>query len=199
MHIDLLSLSGHKIYGPKGVGALYVRRKPKVKLVPLFHGGGHESGYRSGTLATHQIVGLGKACQLMFNNRIRFLSHVKHLRDIFLKKIKELTQILINTQLDNSYPGIVNITFKHVDGEALVAFLHRFAISMGSACNSSSIESSFVLRAIGLTPRDSHSSLRFSFGQYTTEKEAYLAAENVVSSVNKLRSLSPHWRDTYVQ
>ncbi len=195
MNIDLLSLSAHKIYGPKGIGALYVRRKPKIKLVPLIHGGGHEGGYRSGTLATHQIVGLGEACQLMFDKQTTFLKHVTALREIFLEKLSSLSHIIINTPLENSYPGIVNITFKGIDGEALIAFLHKMAVSMGSACNSASVEPSFVLTAIGLSQEDAHSSIRFSFGQYTTKNEVIFAAETVLESVNKLRGLSPRWQE----
>ncbi|WP_116963403.1 IscS subfamily cysteine desulfurase [Fastidiosibacter lacustris] len=190
MNIDLLSISAHKIYGPKGVGALYVRRKPKVKLTPLIHGGGHENGYRSGTLATHQIVGLGQACVLMQKKGNSFYRHVENLRAIFLKKIEALPNITINTPLANSYPGIVNITFEGVDGEALVAMLHNLAVSMGSACNSASIEPSFVLLNIGLSQQQAHASLRFSFGQYTTVREVHIAADSVVAAVTKLRALS---------
>ena len=193
MHIDLLSISGHKMYGPKGIGALYIRRKPKVKIAPLIHGGGHERGYRAGTLATHQIVGLGKACVLMSENRQKFYQHVLHLRTVFLRQISMLKAIIINTPLENSYPGIINITFEGVDGEALIGFLHEFALSMGSACNSASIEPSYVLRTIGLTQEQAHGSLRFSFGQYTTEEEVDFAAQKTVESVNKLRALSPKW------
>ena len=193
MHIDLLSISGHKIYGPKGIGALYVRRKPKVKLVPLIHGGGHENGLRSGTLATHQIVGLGKACEIIGTSKIKLLNHVRTLRDKFLKGIISLPKLIINTPLDESYPGILNITFKGVDGESLIAMLHQLAISMGSACTSTTLEPSYVLTAIGLSQQEAHSSLRFSFGYYTTMNDINVAVESILQSVNKLRALSPLW------
>ena len=195
MHIDLLSISGHKIYGPKGIGALYVRRRPRVRLTPLIHGGRHEEGFRSGTLATHQIVGLGKACQLMYDNKEKFNTHMKRLRDYFLEGLGVLPELIINTPLENSYPGIVNITFKGVDGESLVAMLHNLAVSMGSACNSASLEPSFVLTAIGLKPQESHASLRFSFGRYSTQAEVEIAIQSIVEAVGKLRALSPLWID----
>ncbi|WP_440683151.1 IscS subfamily cysteine desulfurase [Cysteiniphilum halobium] len=193
MHIDLLSISGHKIYGPKGVGVLYVRRKPKVKLTPAIHGGGHEQGFRSGTLATHQIVGLGSACELMYLKQNELNEHVRKLRNQFLQGINVLPKLIINTPLDNSYAGIVNITFKGVDGESLVAMLYQLAVSMGSACNSASVEPSFVLSAIGLTQQEAHASLRFSFGRYTTKEDIDIATVAIVDVVTKLRALSPIW------
>ncbi|WP_119328026.1 IscS subfamily cysteine desulfurase [Cysteiniphilum halobium] len=193
MHIDLLSISGHKIYGPKGVGVLYVRRKPKVKLTPAIHGGGHEQGFRSGTLATHQIVGLGSACELMYLKQNELNEHVSKLRNQFLQGINVLPKLIINTPLDNSYAGIVNITFKGVDGESLVAMLYQLAVSMGSACNSASVEPSFVLSAIGLTQQEAHASLRFSFGRYTTKEDIDIATVAIVDVVTKLRALSPIW------
>lgn len=195
MHIDLLSISGHKIYGPKGIGALYVRRKPKIKLTPLIHGGGHEGGFRSGTLATHQIVGLASACQLMRDNKEKFNAHVKMLRDQLLDKLKDLPAITINTPIANSYPGIINVTFKGVDGESLVAMLYKLAVSMGSACNSASIEPSFVLTAIGLKQQEAHASLRFSFGRYTCAEDIDAAALAIIDAVTKLRALSPLWHE----
>ena len=194
MHIDLLSISAHKIYGPKGIGALYVRRKPKVKLTPLIHGGGHEQGFRSGTLATHQIVGLGSACELMSSKQNELNKHVHELRKQFLQGINVLPELIINTPLDNSYAGIVNITFKGVDGESLVAMLYQLAVSMGSACNSASVEPSFVLSAIGLTQQQAHASLRFSFGRYTTSADIDIATAAIVDVVTKLRALSPLWQ-----
>ena len=193
-NVDLLSISGHKIYGPKGIGALYVRRKPKIKLVPLMHGGGHEYGFRSGTLATHQIVGLGAACQFVKDNREAFYQHVLQLRDYFLQKISQLPKLIINTPLDNSYPGVVNITFEGIDGEALVALLHTLAVSMGSACASLSIAPSHVLAAIGLTAVQAHASLRFSFGKETSLEDVDFAAAEVINAVTKLRALSPQWQ-----
>lgn len=194
MKVDLLSISAHKMYGPKGIGALYVRRTPKIKLTPLIHGGGHEYGFRSGTLATHQIVGIGAACQLMKDNREKFYRHALQLRNYFLEKINQLPKIIVNTPLENSYPGIINITFEGIDGEALIALLHNLAVAMGSACASSSMEPSHVLAAIGLTPTQAHASLRFSFGKDTTFKEIEFASEEIINAVTKLRKLSPQWQ-----
>lgn len=191
--VDLLSISAHKIYGPKGIGALYVRKKPKIKLIPLFHGGGHEYGLRSGTLATHQIVGLGAACQLMNNGKERIYQHVIQLRNYFLEKINILPKIIINTPIDNSYPGIVNITFEGVDSESLVAFLHNIAVSMGSACDSSGMEPSHVLTAIGLTAIQANASLRFSFGKDTSFEEIDFSSQKIINAVIKLRKLSSEW------
>lgn len=193
MKIDLLALSGHKIYGPKGVGALYVRRKPKVKLTPLIHGGGHEQGFRAGTLATHQLVGLGKACELMLEKQAELVQHVHVLREKFLQGLSDLPQLIINTPLDNSYSGILNITFKGVDGESLMAMLYQLAISMGSACNSANVEPSYVLSAIGLKQQEAHASLRFSFGRYTTKEDVDIAVEAIVDVIKKLRAISPLW------
>lgn len=193
MNVDLLSMSGHKIYGPKGIGVLYVRRKPKVKLTPLIHGGGHEQGFRSGTLATHQIVGLGTACELMRLQQNELSEHVRKLRDQFLQGINVLPELIINTPLQNSYNGIVNITFKGVDGESLAAMLYQLAVAMGAACNSASVEPSFVLSAIGLTQQEAHASLRFSFGRYTTKEDIDIATAAIVEVVTKLRALSPLW------
>lgn len=194
MHIDLLSISGHKLYGPKGSGALYVRRKPKLKLTPLMHGGGHENGFRSGTLATHQIVGLGKACEIMSAVQTVSTLHVKMLRDLFLKDLSVLPALIINTPLDNSYPGIVSVTFKGVDGESMIAMLYQLAVSMGSACTSSSVEPSYVLSAIGLKQQEAHATLRFSFGRYTTKEDLKIATLILVDTVTKLRALSPLWQ-----
>ena len=195
MAIDLLSISAHKIYGPKGIGALYVRRKPKLKLEPLIHGGGHEKGYRSGTLATQQIVGLGQASELVYKNCEQNYKEMQQFRDLFIEKIARLDHLIINSPLKNSYPGIINITFKGVDGESLVAMLHQFAVSMGSACNSASVEPSFVLSAIGLTQQEAHASIRFSFGRYTKVTEVEHVAETVIQAVEKLRLLSPVWQE----
>ena len=197
MKIDLLSISAHKIYGPKGIGALYIRRKPKIKVTPLIHGGGHESGARSGTLATHQIIGLGDACQLMIENREKFYRHIKQLRSNFIEQMKKLPRIIINTPLDNSYPGIINITFEGIDGETLITLLDNLSVSMGSACASSSPEPSHVLIAIGLSPTQAHSSLRFSFGKDTTFKEISIASKKIINAVNKLRKLSPQWKKSF--
>lgn len=198
MNIDLLSISGHKIYAPKGAGALYIKRKkPRIRLTPLIHGGGHEKGLRPGTLATHQIVGLGKACSLINLKRKELNQRLKILRNSFLNQISMLPELIINTPMSNSYAGIINITFKGVDGESLLAMLHQLAVSMGSACQSGSNEASFVLNAIGLTQEEANSSLRFSFGLYTTEEDINVAIREIISGVTKLRGLSPLWKGNH--
>ena len=187
--IDLLSLSAHKFYGPKGAGALYVRRRPRIRLTPLLHGGGHERGYRSGTLATHQIVGLGEACALAIQQQARNLAHVSALRQRLLNGLQQLEGVALNSP-ENGYPGIVNIRFEGVDGEALLMALNRLALSSGSACNSAARESSYVLRGLGLGEQQADQSLRISFGQPTTEAEIDTAIEQITTHVVTLRQLS---------
>ena len=189
--IDLLSVSGHKMYGPKGIGVLYVRRKPKVKLTPLIHGGGHQQGYRSGTLATHQIVGLGEAAGLAKSEMERNFQNITGLREKLVSKLLEIPKVFINVESDKCYPGIVNIRFSGVDGEALLMALNRLAISSGSACNSTHYQASHVLRNIGLTDQEADQSLRISIGKYTTDSEINIAIEEIVKHVNRLRQLSP--------
>ncbi|MDC0535605.1 IscS subfamily cysteine desulfurase [Francisellaceae bacterium] len=193
-NIDLLSISAHKFYGPKGIGALYVRRKPKIKLTPIIHGGGHEYGYRSGTLATHQIVGLGKAAGLANNKMKENYEHVSELRKRLISGISPLEDIKINSALENSYPGIINIGFPGLDGEALLMALNRLALSSGSACNSAVYESSHVLRGIGLSDELADQSLRISIGRYTTEQDIDVAIDEIIKHVTRLRKLSPKYK-----
>ena len=193
MKVDLLSLSAHKMYGPKGIGALYVGRKPRIRLQALIHGGGHERGMRSGTLATHQIVGMGEAANIameeMDSERDRLIS----LRERLWSGVKDLEAVQINGDSDQRLPGALNISFSFVEGESLIMSLKDLAISSGSACTSASLEPSYVLRALGLSDELAHSSLRFSFGRFTTEEDVDLAIEQLVHSVGKLRDLSPLW------
>jgi cysteine desulfurase len=195
MKIDLLSMSAHKMYGPKGIGALYVRRKnPRVRIAPLVHGGGHERGMRSGTLPVHQIVGLGKAAALCQAEMAGEISRTKELRDRLLEKISVgVPEILVNGSRQHHLPGNVNISFTFVEGESLLMALRDVAVSSGSACTSSSLEPSYVLRAIGLDDENAHSSIRFGIGRFNTEEEIDYVADLVVKSVAKLREMSPLW------
>lgn len=193
-NIDLLSISAHKFYGPKGIGALYVRRKPKIKLTPIIHGGGHELGYRSGTLATHQIVGLGKAAEIANNTMKENYEHISGLRKRLISGIKTLESIKVNSVLESSYPGIINIGFPGVDGEALLMALNKLALSSGSACNSAVYESSHVLRGIGLSDELADQSLRISIGKYTTEQDIDTAIDEIIKHVTRLRKLSPKYK-----
>lgn len=186
--VDLMSFSAHKVYGPKGVGALYVRRESEIKLVPQIHGGGHERGMRSGTLPTHQLVGMGAAFALA-NGRIELdTTHLEHLRTIFLRETSALSGVHINGSMAHRFAGNVNIGIDGVDGETLLMSLHGLAVSSGSACTSASMEPSYVLTAIGVPARLAQSSLRFSFGRYTTEADVVQAAHILVDAVQKLRS-----------
>lgn len=193
MKVDLLSLCAHKIYGPKGVGALYVRRKPRVRIEAQIHGGGHERGMRSGTLATHQIVGMGEAFRIakeeMESEKQRLIS----LRDRFWSQIQDMEEVYVNGSFDERYPGNLNVSFAFVEGESLLMSLKDLAVSSGSACTSASLEPSYVLRALGLNDEMAHSSIRFSFGRFTTEEEVDYAAAQVRTAVDKLRELSPLW------
>jgi cysteine desulfurase len=193
MKVDLMSLCAHKIYGPKGVGALYVRRKPRVRIEAQIHGGGHERGMRSGTLATHQIVGMGEAFRIakeeMDSEKQRLIS----LRDRFWSQIKDMEEVYVNGSFEERYPGNLNVSFAFVEGESLLMSLKDLAVSSGSACTSASLEPSYVLRALGLNDEMAHSSIRFSFGRFTTEEEVDYAAAQVRTAVEKLRELSPLW------
>jgi cysteine desulfurase len=193
MKVDLLSISAHKLYGPKGMGALYVRRKPRIRLEAQMHGGGHERGMRSGTLATHQIVGLGEACALAQEEMEFEVHRARGLRDRFLERLGDIEELHINGDLDQRLPGILNISINFVEGESLIMSLKDLAVSSGSACTSASLEPSYVLRALGLSDELAHSSLRFSFGRFTTEEEVDYAAAQVREAVDKLRELSPLW------
>ena len=191
--VDLMSFSAHKIYGPKGMGALYVRRKPRVRIEAQMHGGGHERGMRSGTLATHQIVGMGEAFAIaeaeMVEENIRF----GKLRDRLLEGFADMEEVVINGDLKQRIPGNLNISFNYVEGESLMMAMSSIAVSSGSACTSASLEPSYVLRALGLTDELAHSSIRFTIGRYTTEEEVDNAITLVREKVEKLRDLSPLW------
>ena len=193
MKIDLMSLSAHKMYGPKGVGALYVRRKPRVRLEAQMHGGGHERGMRSGTLPTHQLVGMGEACGIakaeMEEEQVRLLK----LRKRLWNGLKDLEEVYVSGDMDQRLPGLINMSFNYVEGESLIMSLPDLAISSGSACTSASLEPSYVLRALGLNDELAHSSLRFSVGRFTDEADVDQAIESVRKAVEKLRDLSPLW------
>ena len=193
LNVDLMSFSGHKTYGPKGVGALYVRRKPRVRLEALIHGGGHERGFRSGTLATHQIVGMGEAFKIAQDEMEKDNKHIKKLSDIFYKEISEIEEIFLNGNEKNKVPNITNVSFAYIEGESLIMALKDVAVSSGSACTSASLEPSYVLRALGRPDELAHSSIRFSFGRFTTEEEVRSVAETTKKVVAQLRELSPLW------
>ena len=191
--VDLLSMSGHKVYGPKGIGALYVRRKPRVRLEAQMHGGGHERGFRSGTLPTHQIVGMGEAFRIAKEELAQDTAHYLKLRDIFLKGIEGIEEVYINGDLEHRTPNNLNVSFNFVEGESLIMAVKELAVSSGSACTSASLEPSYVLRALGRNDELAHSSLRITFGRMTTEEEVQFAAELIKSKIGKLRELSPLW------
>ena len=193
LNVDLMSFSGHKTYGPKGVGALYVRRKPRIRLEALIHGGGHERGFRSGTLATHQIVGMGEAFKIAQDEMEKDNKHIKKLSDIFYKEISEIEEIFLNGNEKNKVPNITNVSFAYIEGESLIMALQDVAVSSGSACTSASLEPSYVLRALGRPDELAHSSIRFSFGRFTTEEEVRSVAETTKKVVAQLRELSPLW------
>lgn len=187
MKIDLLSLSAHKFYGPKGMGALYVRREPPIKITPLIHGGGHEWGMRSGTLATHQIVGLGKAAALAEIELASEMHSICGLRDRLSAHLRQLPGTQVNGHLTQSAPGILNVSFAGVDGETLLMSLDEVAVSNGSACTSAAVEPSYVLTALGVSDDLAHSALRFSIGRFTSEEDIDFAAKRVVEIVSRLR------------
>ncbi len=191
--VDLISLSAHKLYGPKGIGALYVRRKPRVRLEAQTHGGGHERGMRSGTLATHQIVGMGEACRLAKEHMLADREYAIKLRDRFVEGIKGIEEVYVNGSLEQRIPNNINVSFAYVEGESLIMSLKDLAVSSGSACTSASLEPSYVLRALGLSDELAHSSIRFSFGRFTTVEEVDYALVQINQAVTKLRELSPLW------
>ncbi|KHL71084.1 cysteine desulfurase [Pseudomonas flexibilis] len=193
MKVDLMSFSAHKTYGPKGIGALYVRRKPRVRLEAQMHGGGHERGMRSGTLATHQIVGMGEAFRIAREEMAQDTAHVLALRDRFLKQVEDMEELYINGSMARRVPHNLNLSFNYVEGESLIMALKDLAVSSGSACTSASLEPSYVLRALGRNDELAHSSIRFTFGRFTTEEEVDYAAQKVRQAVAKLRELSPLW------
>ena len=193
MKIDLMSLSAHKMYGPKGVGALYVRRKPRVRLEAQMHGGGHERGMRSGTLPTHQLVGMGEACGIAKAEMEVEQARILKLRKRLWNGLKDLEEVYVSGDMDQRLPGLINMSFNYVEGESLIMSLPDLAISSGSACTSASLEPSYVLRALGLNDELAHSSLRFSVGRFTDEADVDQAIESVRKAVEKLRDLSPLW------
>ncbi len=193
MKVDLISMSAHKVYGPKGIGALYVRRKPRIRLEAQMHGGGHERGFRSGTLPTHQIVGMGEAFRIAKEEMQQDYDHAKTLRDRLLAGVKDMEAVSINGDLEQRLPNNLNISFAFVEGESLLMSLKDLAVSSGSACTSASLEPSYVLRALGLDDELAHSSIRFSFGRFTTEEDIDYAIELIRVAVNKLREMSPLW------
>ncbi|MGB0998237.1 MAG: IscS subfamily cysteine desulfurase [Pseudomonadales bacterium] len=187
LQVDLLSISAHKIYGPKGIGALYVRRANGLRLAPQMHGGGHEMGMRSGTLPAQQIVGLGTAAQLMVDNMDAERAHLSGLRERFLSHVRQIPDTVVHTHPEDHVPGIVNVGFAGVDGETLLLALPGLAVSSGSACTSASVEPSFVLRGIGVVDELAHASLRFSFGRFTEPGDVDAAALQLAATVSRLR------------
>lgn len=193
LKVDLMSFSGHKIYGPKGIGALYVSRKPRVRIDAQMHGGGHERGMRSGTLPVHQIVGMGEAFQIAKAEMASESPRLCALRDRLWAGISRLEEVYLNGCLEHGAPNILNVGFNHVEGEALIMALKDLAVSSGSACTSASLEPSYVLRALGVNASLAHSSIRFSLGRYTTVEEIDFAIDLINTAIDRLRGFSPEW------
>ena len=193
LKVDLMSFSAHKIYGPKGIGALYVRRKPRVRLEAQMHGGGHERGLRSGTLATHQIVGMGEAFRIAKQEMTEEGARILVLRNRLWNGLNDMEEVYLNGDLAQRAPGVLNVSFNFVEGESLIMALKDMAVSSGSACTSSSLEPSYVLRALGRNDELAHSSIRFTIGRFTTQEEVDYIIERVKEKVGKLRELSPLW------
>lgn len=191
--VDLMSFSGHKMYGPKGIGALYVRRKPRVRLNAQMHGGGHERGMRSGTLATHQIAGMGEAARVAKERMAADAEHARMLRDRLWNGVKDIEEVYLNGDEEQRVPHIFNISFNFVEGESLIMALKDLAVSSGSACTSASLEPSYVLRALGRNDELAHSSIRFSFGRFSSVEEIDYAVELIKTSIVRLREMSPLW------
>ncbi|MDR6397199.1 IscS subfamily cysteine desulfurase [Herbaspirillum seropedicae] len=191
--VDLMSFSAHKSYGPKGIGALYVRRKPRVRIEAQMHGGGHERGLRSGTLATHQIVGMGEAFRLAREEMDSELARIRALRDRLAKGLQEIEETYINGDMEHRVPHNLNVSFNYVEGESLIMAIKDIAVSSGSACTSASLEPSYVLRALGRSDELAHSSIRFTIGRFTTEEDIDFTIALIKSKVGKLRELSPLW------
>ncbi len=194
-NIDLMSVSSHKVYGPKGIGALYVGKNPRVKLTPQIHGGGQERGMRSGTLATFLCVGFGKAAEIAVQDLEKDAKHSKELRDYFYSKVSNaLPKIFVNGSMEKRLPGNINISFAGVEGEGIMlGLLDKIAVSSGSACTSQSLEGSYVVKALGVTEDLAHTSIRFGFGRFSTKEDAEKAADSVIGIVSKLRDMSPIW------
>ncbi|QNS01753.1 MAG: IscS subfamily cysteine desulfurase [Buchnera aphidicola (Pentalonia nigronervosa)] len=191
--INLMSFSAHKIYGPKGIGVLYVRRKPRMRLLPLIHGGGHERGMRSGTLPVHQIVGMGESCAIAKRKINDDFIHLIKLRNYLWNGIKNIEEVYLNSDLQQGSPHILNVSFNYVEGESLIMALKDLAVSSGSACTSASLEPSYVLKALGIKDELAHSSIRFSIGRFTTQHEIEHTILSVHQAIKKLRELSPLW------
>ena len=193
MQVDLMTLSAHKIYGPKGIGALYICRKPRVRLEAQIHGGGHERGLRSGTLPTHQIVGMGEAFRLAREELAEESARIRALRDRLWNGLNQMEEVYLNGDLEQRVPGNLNVSFNFVEGESLIMALKDVAVSSGSACTSASLEPSYVLRALGRNDELAHSSLRFTIGRFTTEEEIDYTISLIEQAVQRLRDLSPLW------
>ncbi|GBL45459.1 cysteine desulfurase, IscS subfamily [Sulfuriferula multivorans] len=193
LKVDLMSFSAHKTYGPKGIGALYVRRKPRVRIEAQMHGGGHERGMRSGTLATHQIVGMGEAFRIAREEMAAENERIRMLRDRLLKGLSDIEEVHVNGDMEHRVPHNLNISFNFVEGESLLMAIKDLAVSSGSACTSASLEPSYVLRALGRSDELAHSSIRFSVGRFTTEQDIDFAIELLHQKIGKLRELSPLW------
>ncbi len=193
LKVDLMSFSAHKTYGPKGIGALYVRRKPRIRLEAQMHGGGHERGFRSGTLATHQIVGMGEAFQIAKDEMVSENARIKALRDKLLKGLSDIEAVYVNGDLEQRVAHNLNISFAYVEGESMIMAVRDLAVSSGSACTSASLEPSYVLRALGREDELAHSSIRFSIGRFTTEEEIDYTVKLMHEKIGKLRDMSPLW------
>ena len=193
LKVDLMSFSAHKTYGPKGVGALFVRRKPRVRLEAQIHGGGHERGFRSGTLATHQIAGMGEAFRLAKLEMSAENERIRAMRDKLLAGMQQMEEVFVNGDLERRVPHNLNISFNFVEGESLIMAVKDIAVSSGSACTSASLEPSYVLRALGRSDELAHSSIRFTLGRFTTQEEVDYTVNHLKSKVGKLRDLSPLW------
>ena len=194
MNIDLMSITAHKIYGPKGIGAIYVGRKPRVRLEALINGGGQERGFRSGTLPTPIIVGFGKAAELALQEMNKDYKHIKYLADKFYNEIKShIPEVYLNGDLIKRYPGNLNLSFAYVEGESLIIAIKELAVSSGSACTSASLEPSYVLRELGVDEELAHTSIRFGIGRFTTEEEIDFASKVIINNIQRLREMSPLW------
>jgi cysteine desulfurase len=193
LKVDLMSFSAHKTYGPKGIGALYVRRKPRVRLEAQMHGGGHERGLRSGTLATHQIVGMGEAFRLAREEMASENERIRMLRDRLLDGLKDMEEVYVNGDMEKRVPHNLTVSFNFVEGESLIMGVKELAVSSGSACTSASLEPSYVLRALGRNDELAHSSIRFTIGRFTTEQDIDFTVKLIKGKIDKLRAMSPLW------
>ena len=193
LKVDLLTVTAHKVYGPKGIGALYIRRKPRVRIEAQIHGGGHERGMRSGTLPTHQIVGMGEAFRIAKEEMVSENARIRVLRDRLWNGLKDMEEVHLNGDLEHRIPGNLNISFNFVEGESLIMAIKDVAVSSGSACTSASLEPSFVLRALGLSDELAHSSIRMTIGRFSTEEEIDFTIDLLKNKIAKLRELSPLW------